>query len=377
MQKTYLTRLFPFIQNIVFITFIIISFAFFNSCANKISVIPLSDTAKINKCGIVYALPRTSITIHFNIKHTTIKSGPFADYSQKYLGIENIQTQNIQNNIIQNISIESCSKPNPKECYFMKTKKNTACLNNNTIIKTKQGWMLNFPEASPVCKKETGRFYQSADTSLHHNPIFLSDKLYLTTDTLYKTLLKDSVFVRIPIYRKKWVEKDREAQAKEIADFLKKLRQRRIELITDFDDGNTNPQTFKLALNEIKHIEKKYLNLFTGEKIKYINTYDYEIVPSVSNKPDTTLLFNFSDEHGIISKEKNKGIPVWVIIIPGQRNNKNLNIKGNKKKNILYTRYPLKSKVMVKYGEQILFEQNLFIHQFGHLVPVYCPVVCK
>ncbi len=377
MKKTNLAFLFSFILTMCLIAFILLPVFVFNSCAKKVSVIPLSDTARIKKCGIVYSLPQTSLKIQFDIKHTTIKSGPFADYSQKYLGIENIHAQNIQNSMIRNISIEGCSKPNPEQRYFMKTKKNTACLENNTIIKTNQGWMLNFPDANPVCNKEPGRFYQSTDTSLHHNPIFLSDKLYLTTDTLYKTLLKDSVFIRIPIYRKKWVEKDREAQAKEIADFLKKLRQKRIELITDFDDGNKNPHTLKLALNEIKQIEKKYLNLFTGQKIDYINTYDYEIIPKNSTTPDTTLLFYFSEKDGIHSKEKKKGRPVWMIIIPNEQVNNKTDVKGNEKKNILYTRYPVNAKVMIKYKKQLLFEKNLLIHQYGRIAPVYCPLICK
>lgn len=377
MNKTNPAFLFSFILNTCLIALILLPVFVFNSCAKKISVTPLSDTARIKKHGIVYSLPKTSLKVQFDIKHTTIKKGPFADYSQKYLGIENIHTQNIQNSMIRNISLEGCSKPNPGQCYFMKTKKNRACLENNTIIKTNQGWMLNFPDANPVCNKEPGRFYLSTDTLMDYNPIFLSDKLYLTTDTLYKTLLKDSVFVRIPIYRKKWVEKDREAQAKEIADFLKKLRQRRVELITDFDDGNTNPHTFKLALNEIKQIEKKYLNLFTGQKIDYINTYDFEITPGASDKPDTTLLFYFSKKDGIGSEKKINGNPVWLIIIPDEQVNNNLSIKGNEKKNILYTRYPVNSRVIIKYEERILFEKNLLIHQYGRIVPVYCPLICK
>ncbi len=65
------------------------------------------------------------------------------------------------------------------------------------------------------------------------------------------------------------------------------------------------------------------------------------------------------------------------IIIPDEQVNNNLSIKGNEKKNILYTRYPVNSRVIIKYEERILFEKNLLIHQYGRIVPVYCPLICK
>ena len=269
------------------------------SCAS-INVEKLTAESKINKSGFIYTLPKTKLNINVDVVKTTFYKGPFSDYADEYLGIENVIKNNLTEYNLSNIDIIPTIENDNDYTYLLtnysKNIKSLAYFNGTQAVST-----LNAPNTEKqiyfVNKdfvNETG-FVPFKDRTV--KPLVIEK-----SDTVWKTILVDSVYKRIPKVNTAIAPRTVKEQAYMASRFILKIRKRRLRVLTAMDKNYPKGNTLKKVISELDKLENEYLNLFIG--IKKYDTAKYNFVYVPDTNLTSTDLFNFDTKRGISENSK-------------------------------------------------------------------------
>ncbi len=337
----------------------------------KITTHNLNKTDKTPKeKGVFYNLPKTQVHITINLTKTTYKKGPFAKYANKYLGIEDALTENKEEWKIDNIIIKSKDIIDPQHFYFLSVKKDKKEILKNILSKACCDIITsnNYPDNDTIFQNTINSSFKN------YNQQFFSitGNLQKKVDTLYKTLYRDSTFVKVPVYHKQLVEKSTETKAKETAQLIIDFRKARFELLAGIDDYMPDEKTLSNRLNELKRAENRYLSLFTGITDKEKHQFKYEITPNDSMINKRVKVFKFNKQNGIIPDNK-KGENIYLSFSP-LTNTSSLDTLYNKHlsekiiKNNLILRIPDKTNLCIYLGKEKMADEDIVIKQYGSII---------
>lgn len=354
----------------LFLLFTSTTFTLFSQQIEYIS--KLSDTKIKEATGVMfYALPRTVI----NLKITTTRSyytpGPYAEYAEEFLGIKNIEAEEKIEWKLSGIDIGTFEEPDPTAYYVIKPGKNFQPGTFMGFIKS--GLLLN-PNSTFTSVYNEAVAPQKDLPAVVLDDISITSFFTETNDTLYKTLLKDSVYIRVPIIRPKTEAKTIRDKAKEAADVIFRIRQNRLEMILGEESALPDANALKVALNEMKRIENEYLELFIGKKTDDSFVTQYLFTPEISSQNQFEL-FRFSVKNGITDKTDPSGSPVLIEFEKSSHTKELGNwlssgITIPQKENIIY-RLPETSKVNILNKGILLASRKVGIYQFGIEVPFF------
>lgn len=96
----------------------------------------------------------------------------------------------------------------------------------------------------------------------------LEENFYQKIDTLYRSVLKDSIYVRLPYYVTTTTEKDIAMRAADAADLIYEIRQARADMLTKTEWDHVSAEILSLVLDKLTTLENTLLQLFTGKKIQ-------------------------------------------------------------------------------------------------------------
>lgn len=325
-----------------------------------ISLIVLSNLIlKVHSQKIIdflppYALPVSKIKIKLVEEKTVYYSGPYKDYAEKYLGIKDvIKTSETKYNYeLINISIITKPDINTYKTEFQKADKKTL----NLFKYLQESGYIILPKIN-----ELNSYYISGDKqNIDEYPIntSLSVKRNLIKEKQIKEKKekRDTLIFSIPLENEVTKTKDLETKAEEAANFIIKIRKRLFKTVTG-QENTPQGEAMLHAVNTLKNLEEEYLSLFTGKKLTYYDTLEFNflIEKSILNKPIT--LFNFSENQGITY---NKNDISFEIKIYNNMNNFSQQEIKIKNKNIKY-RIPEKVTIEIKKGNNKIFQEETFV----------------
>ena len=331
----------------------------------------IDDVVPPYEYSYIYALPMTMINIELGTEKKTIEKGPYAEYAEKYLDIQDAYSEDKEQWQLNTARITTYKEIDPLQYYLIQCE-NKCLINKQLSDYADKGLIFmedNNSQAAPAKNNNHSTPNNDQRPAVPKYPV--SGNLIEVTDTLYKTLFQDSAFVKVPVFRNRTIPKNQEQKAKETSELLIKLKQRELQLITGEDDHFPEEKTLKYSIREIRKIQKDMERLFTGmvHKNKYIKNYMF--APGNKSK-DTTILCYFHKNHGFIAAEQGVGKPVFCII---ERKNKtstleklNGNTENNKKLNKIYYRIPDLANIKILFDGQVIAEQMVHIDQFGAIV---------
>lgn len=191
---------------------------------------------------------------------------------------------------------------------------------------------------------------------------------------MYKTILTDTSFIRVPVVSEQLERKTMEKKAEEAAKLILEIRSDRYYLAAGIVDPF--PQNFELstALNELDELEEKYLSLFIGKS--YIQSFyrEYYIVPEGSIETEEFSLDTFSSETGFYSAGSDSGKELLLEINPEGKTRSLRNLLPQQPEesvfNKLYYRMPEIAIVNLYEGEDLIHKERLTIFQSGALVNI-------
>ncbi|MCC8088229.1 MAG: DUF4831 family protein [Rikenellaceae bacterium] len=264
-----------------------------------------------------YVLPRTSFTIEITQRKETIKRGPYARFSQKYLGVAAPLSDKEQYSIVT-ARIDYHEEPDVTTVYGGSA--------GNTIS--------NFESSTPVLREDTA--YVKSNTYDASGFVEISPDKYSTTD--YSL----------------------EEMAAMAAERIFTIRKRRFDLVTGEAGENVFGAGLKDAIEEMLRMEEEYLALFLGKTIIEENTNRYTVTPA--KNAQTTIICRFTEAKGVVPDSDLSGRPVTLDItkIDGDSARTGRDSKDN-----ITLRIPAYCNCVVKEGSNIYAAERAPVYQFG------------
>ena len=287
------------------------------SCTTQKKYIRVENINNVNSVKdnpIIYSLPMTAITVKVTAVNEVSVRGPYYQYASKYIGTDDIITNNSSVWKLGNIEISSYPVQDLSRTYIVET--NYPCAMNFSPE--------GFLESVNTKPDFQERNYRDDDT--HSN--LTSDDLNTRRrfqdinvnryETVYDTVLHvvdaDSIFTAVPTTKKNLIRKSLDEQAQELANEIFLLRDDRNALLKGESDGNNAPtgDALRYMIEQLNKLEESYMSMFIGKKIKTEKTYIFTYTPQKGTSQD--ILFKFPPEYGITPKESTKGSPIFVEI---------------------------------------------------------------
>ncbi|MGC9341859.1 MAG: DUF4831 family protein, partial [Bacteroidales bacterium] len=205
-------------------------------------------------------------------------------------------------------------------------------------------------------------------------PVFtdLSVKRNLTevTDTLYKTIISDSSYVRVPVLRKQREAKTIEQKAEEAANFIIKIRKRRFKLLAGQYEIFPEGRALAISVDELDKLEKEYLELFIGKRIKQTFRRSFVITPESLKSEQNFVVARFSPFTGVVDAEGSSETPLNLEVAPlGKLKSLGTTIQPYQTaENTLIYRIPDLADVTLSIQSEVLYQGRMQIYQAGEKV---------
>jgi hypothetical protein len=349
----------------------LIMFFFLAGCAmqRQANVTHIKSMADLGKTHAVYALPLTVLEITIEATRKTVIPGPFHEYAEKYLGIQNVPDSESVEWTISDVRVDVYDEADPDYYYSVSN-------NAGTLDK-----MLEYLEENRLIKSP-GHFYSiysisELDTS-HRDEILYRDlsvrrNLYTGYDTVYKRTFVDSAFVIMPVIKKILVKKTIEEKAEEAANYIIKIRKRRFKLVSGQYEQVPDGQAMDIAVAELDATENEYLSLFTGKAFTDRFTRTFRYVPDGSRQLSKEVLCRFSGTEGFVDPKGVKGIPV---ILEAEDMNMTMHLEdigSTYQQPVTGTNMPVRlpdmAEIRIIRGSGIISKSRMPVFQYGILIP--------
>ncbi|MBN2681341.1 MAG: DUF4831 family protein [Bacteroidales bacterium] len=361
---------------------VILIISIFVSGCYSLKVEKLSEAKKIKDAPIIYVLPQTAFKIEVELEKTNYIPGPYKKYAAEFLGAKTIIEKEKAEWKIVSININDFPIPDTS-CYFL-IKANAGNILNRLYF-SNEGFLIsvNNPDAIKTENPHSYSLINNLETSnksiFEELPVGKIEKFQY--DTTYRIITTDTSTRRIPSYKKYSSLKSEAELAKDAADFIIRIRKRRSKLFMGINGSLPTGKALEIMIEELNRTEKEYLSLFQGMEIKEKQTYVYDFIPSPNRINETTVLFRFSEEKGIIDKTASTGTPV-LIQLTNLQNTAPIdslyasNPKINKKNGLIY-RIPARTKINVSLNKQVIAEKVSLVAQYGKLHSISKKVLKK
>lgn len=319
---------------------------------------------------IIYSLPATVVRINIEIEKETYIPGPYEKFADRFLGLDQvIQDYSFQYKI-GSVDVQTFSEPDPSMFYSLNVIEGS--LNWEKYLSlSNQGFVLQTGESgiqSLIVPNSKGPLLETSFNEL-------SMKMNLTeiTDTLYKTIVTDTMLIRLPVLTTAQKVRTLEQKAKEAASNLFILRENRFYTITNVDGDYPDGKAMDIMVGEMDKMEKAYLELFMGKVVRQKFTRSFLYSPTSSEELQVHKLCSFSPQKGLTESENAYDIVIELTPlnnIPEISLNKTSDSEENMNNNKLYYRIPDIADLKVKLVGDVLYENRIGIYQLGSLLAI-------
>ncbi|HAH25362.1 MAG TPA: hypothetical protein DCL77_16670 [Prolixibacteraceae bacterium] len=306
--------------------------------------------------GVVYSLPETGIRVHVKATRERFVHGPFSQYAQKMLGIDNVPQADADRWNMDEMQLEVFSEPDPDQVHKALGK-----------------------AAQMVSLTESG-ILAGINTDMN-----IDKSILQTSSFLLKNLDQQSKFTDLSIWsyyspadstkKFKMVSKNQEQKAAEAAETIFNLRNSRFALLTNADDEPLpDGKSFEIMTEELGRMEDNYLALFIGKSDKQSYEFSFDFVPGQKSVKGE-VFFRFSEDRGVLPKTDLSGRPIVIDVVKSEGLSTKqgaLSASDNPfaGKSGLYYRMPGMAEIRIMDGSNQLATSRTAIAQFGTTAPI-------
>lgn len=318
----------------------------------------LTGNQPVSNQALIYALPQTAIIITVEVTKTTIKKGPYAEYAEKYLKLSDVPLKDSQTYAVSNIKLHTQTEADASQ-YYSVTFKTFPDKLQHLFIVSKNGVILDFANAWRQVATKNLSDGSAGDPLV--DPVLLEQTSKEKVDTLYKTVMTDSTFVRIPVFKKQIQAKSQEEIVQETANQLLKTRRHKIKILRGEYDFHPDGAALKVMVDELSKYEETLLSLFAGSKVIEKQQYTFVFVPQTDVLAKEICYFN--PEKGIRTEKSSGSSTIAIQLTKEQEPAKG--VVPDRTKNTLYVRTPIMAGVTVKLDDASIYTTRIPVYQFG------------
>ena len=324
----------------------------------------ISGSSDLPENALIYFLPETKFVVEISYTRTISAKGQFADYSTELLGFEPMVKENNITFQLLGANIESIETFDRNLLFFLAPEK--AEIKFEAIEKMANNGLI-IVDVDPTNIMLNGGLN---NPSIDRKPVYIPyESLYNDyVDTTYRRELRDSTYVNVPYYERKYILKEESDHAREAADLILWLQYNLLKSTERLNpEDEYDPNVSKSLFDENKNLLNHYLSFFNGDETT--DTLVYRTVITPEKGLDKYELCGFTQNQGIVSSKQ--GIEKIVLTIQDEelKNDFEKTFEKLKKyKDRLVYRIPENVTVDVKYGNTILCDGIFSVPQLGMLL---------
>lgn len=275
----------------------------------------IKDISQVKHNPVIYALPKTVISIKVTAVNEISVKGPYSQYAQKYIGTDDIINSNSSTWTIGNVEISSFAVKDTSRIFAVEA--SYPCSMNfseNGFLESVNA-KSDYKESHDMVSEKV----YSSDPDYSGKSRMFQDININRYETVFDTVLHvidaDSIFTAVPTQRKQVIRKSLDEQAQELANQIFVLRDDRNALLVGESDGKSLPEgeALKFMIEQLNKLEESYMSMFIGKKIRVEKTYIFNFEPE-NTEHSQHILFKFSPQYGIQSRNSLKGNPIVIDI---------------------------------------------------------------
>lgn len=312
----------------------------------EIKVTPISADADAANNGLIYALPQTVIRVRIEAELSIKKAGPYYKYSNKYLNLSDVITENSKTWKIVSADIETIGNADNSRRFKITS---SGC-NLPAVNLESDGHILGIN--LPFKHGRHKDIDQSCDKQSRDIKDISFDDIRLDKSILTKTSTA--------------------SMAEETAITIYKLREKRMALLGGDESTILNDEgSYKQVLKQLEKQEDDLLSLFVGKEeiIKVVKYFD--VTPNPTGESSVVLL-RFSESEGFLNAMDLAGKPVYVDFVFNSNNRVNEYSEQSKQRKaepLTGFRYIIPGTVNVKVIDRktLLTEKTCFCAQNGQI----------
>ena len=276
----------------------------FCSCSYKVTQVKGRPSQNL-KGGIFYSLPKTKIRVAVTFEHTDFDMAPYADYAEKYLGIE-VDDSRAWN--ISEVDITAVAEPDPDYFYYVEPR-----FSDISVQVSPKGLLKSInSNFSEIDNADDYRIEQVNQTNIAEYLYSTANyNLYEHVDTLYARSGVSGNEEKVMLVRSS-VEKSDEQRAEETAKQITEIQQKKMEILYGEYESSYNENALTFVYSSLDREEKRLLQLFTGAKTTVTKVFYVE--PEVSKvvvDDQIVELFRFSPQNGIVDSTDEEAVPIY------------------------------------------------------------------
>ncbi len=296
--------------------------------------------------ALSYMLPKTTILVEIESEKIIKKTGPYYRYSQRYLNLSDVITEDSEEWVIKSINVKTKGTPNEEERYsIFATGLSSAFKVNLTHKGILKGINLenNKTKHHLCCKESESKNINIEDVNF--------DNIPLHEDLLFKTSTA--------------------AMAQEAANMIYKIRNNRIDLLSgDLENLPPDGEAYQSVLKELNKMESDFVSLFAGKTITSTKKQIFEITPEPLSSYNNHVICRFSAQKGVVDAMDITGTPIYLKLETLEFNkleNRQEDSK-NESTNGLFYCIPASAKITILDKNKEVTNKIVDLAQYGQVV---------
>ena len=339
-------------------------------CMQFVSVEAQKRKADLNvPSTVVYALPQTVLNVNVVAEKKIRKVGPFASFSEKYIGVTPKITSNGVNWTIKSIALTEKGEVDPQHLYKLTSIGN---YQPNLIQLTPEGLIQGFNMTQSKTENDiaVNLIKDEISVEIEYGKFSIDPNLLIKKDTVYKVVETDTAFIKVAELKEQAIAKSLEDKAKEAAHQLFKLRKRRFKILTaNYEVLPPDGKAYEVIIRELDKLEREYLALFLGKEVSVMERGQFSYKPTANDKGG--VLFRISPDKGLTDVSDLKAVPVRVEFknlgvtseLPVLPEDPNVAINS-----LIHYIIPGQAEVSISQGKKLLYKKSHLISQFGKVM---------
>lgn len=330
----------------------------------RVQVTPMGKESPAATKNYPYVLPRTVLTVEITYEEQRSVPGPYAEFAERYLGIGEVIRRPSVSWRIKDIDVIPHAEPDPEQYYVVNILEGE--MDGNALAEAVHKGVL-MDESKLVRKAVEGISLEGVaeNNYTRYEELGIYGNFEERVETMYKTIVTDSSYVRVPVERTVVEQKSPAMKAEEAAEYILELRTRRFEMLTGEYEVYPDGEAMGAAIDKLDRIEAAYMSLFTGKTLSRTLKRAYFVIPDPGFEPSAYRLGFFAEQLGFVPEELREGEPLELHLVPLDHPSGNERLPDR-----LYYRWPGVVEMQVRLGPLLLNERRISVYQAGRFVSV-------
>ncbi|MGQ1785019.1 MULTISPECIES: DUF4831 family protein [unclassified Saccharicrinis] len=320
----------------------------------QVEVKPTAEVSDATAESLTYMLPQTTIKVDIEMEKVIKKTGPYYRYSQRYLNLNNVITEDDEEWVIKGVSISTQGKADESKRFSIFTTGNTSA---QMLTLTPDGVLAGINNS------------YSFTTEAPH------------TATISTPALADIDFDNVALNEELLYKTSSAAMAQEAANMVYRLRTTRTDLLSgELENLPPDGEAYKTVLKEIEKQEKDFVSLFAGKTVTVTLTRSFEVTPDPLSSYENYVICRFNQQKGLVDAMDISGTPIYLKLNIEKRKELKNNITAPSKepvRNGLFYNIPADATVNIVDKNISIGSKGVKLAQYGQVISMSPSILAK